>query len=386
MRKLLRRFSLIGFNAASHLFIPFAGAALSLLVVRLCSGNLWGSMAQILLWANLASHCIAFGNREFLLIKFSREPSQMLHHWIDSFSARALILIFFLIILLCLPFSFPLKCAILVFLSARFVYQSYEPVIVYSRNFQARLWVEVAGFIFNVLATVFFNVSLNAEKLMMIYAFSELLKMALVIFLHMEFFPLMQKFQFSFFKFSFPFFLVGLCGLLQSKADLMAVTFYLTEEKIAQYQVITGFLMFIPASAHFILLPFVKNIYRFPDRIILKIAQRLFAAGIFISVFSVFLVKFIVEEGYRFPFDTQMFLLGVLAVLPSFYYGPLVFCHLKKGGQNKVIAINLACTAINFLLSFFFISMFKNGIHGALAAMGISQWALLWMYNKSQVS
>ena len=125
---------------------------------------------------------------------------------------------------------------------------------------------------------------------------------------------------------------------------------------MGKYQVIMTFLLIIQASSNFILLPFVKNIYRLSTTTIMKIGKKLFLAGIAISFVSVTSMDIIVNNLYHIETSFWILTICFLFVLPAFYYLPIIYLLFKFKQPNKVIVLNVVSIFSGFILNIFLIN------------------------------
>ena len=125
-RKLRQRLVLVIANSANILLVPVVNIAVSLLVIRLASAELWGAFVSILIWINLANHIIHWGSKEYLLREFSRRPGSIGEAWQSNLLSRAgLYALFVLAVLL---FPIPPLHKLLVILWGGGVYNWFDPL------------------------------------------------------------------------------------------------------------------------------------------------------------------------------------------------------------------------------------------------------------------
>jgi hypothetical protein len=70
-----RRLALVAASGANSLLLPLLNPLVAFLVVRLASAELWGAFVEPLVIAQFAAHVIGWGNRDYLLRAFSRDPA-----------------------------------------------------------------------------------------------------------------------------------------------------------------------------------------------------------------------------------------------------------------------------------------------------------------------
>jgi hypothetical protein len=146
--KLAKRALTIGWSTINILSGAVFSVLLSVLVIRSCSKELWGSMVEVLLWFGLASHLLNFGNENLLLREFSLMPKDISANWGKSLQARSLLYLMACIVLFFLPIEIGLKLLLLIYLSANFLYRSYDVVIRYKLQFPISVFLETIGFLF----------------------------------------------------------------------------------------------------------------------------------------------------------------------------------------------------------------------------------------------
>jgi O-antigen/teichoic acid export membrane protein len=337
-------------------------------------------MVEIMLWMGLASHLLYWGNKDFLLREFSLEPMHAHKHWEKSMHGRVWLFFVVLVIPLLLPIDFKLKLLLPVLLGARFLYESYDVIILYKKKFITSILFESVGFIVIAGYVLFFRDEATLNRLVAAYTGAEIIKAAgMYIIFHKEF-PLKKiGFHSAYYSAALPFFLLGFTGLIQSKVDLMCVTFFLPKDQIAQYQVYVNFLLLVQASSDFLLAPFVKNLYRLKRTSIMKLSARLLVVGIMTAAIAIPTINVIIQVFYHFTLPTMALLTGGLFVIPIFYYSPITYYLLRLREQRSVLIINIIGAVIAFVLNMVLIPTSKNGISGAMDAIAITQWLLLVM-------
>lgn len=378
--KLLKRLSVVSLNTAYNLCTSAFSAILSLLVIRLCSQELWGSMVEILLWLGIAAHFLYWGNKDFLLREFSMQPMNIHIHWHNNMRARMWFFLVSLVIPFLLPIDIKLKLLLPLFLGARFLYQSYDVIILYKRKFIVSIIFELIAFSIIAAYVCIYNGAISLNRLVAAFTIAEMVKACGMYLLFSKEFPIQNiRFHKEYFAAALPFFLLGFTGLFQSKVDLMCVTFFLPKSQIAQYQVYMGFLLIVQASSSFILAPFTKSIYRLNKDSIMRIALRLFVIGIITAAIAIPAIDFAVKTFYHFSLPKVALLSGGFFVIPIFYYSPVIYYLLKLNGQRSVVTINIIGIVVAFILNMIFIPLSTNGISGATDAIAITQWLLLIM-------
>ncbi len=379
--KLAKRVVTIGWSTTNTLLGAVFSVLLSVEVVRLCSKDLWGTMVELMLWFGLASHILSFGNDNLLLKEFSLMPKNISANWGNSLQSRIWLYILISVILIFLPLEIKLKILLVIYLGANFIYKSYDVLILFKKQFITSVLLETAGFLLTASYILVNNKNIALYNLVSVYALGELCKAATVIFLFKNEIKIpVLNFSITYFSFALPFFLLEFTGLLQSKTDLICVTSLLSKEKIAQYQVYVNFLLIIQSSAGFILAPFIRNIYRMKSTSIHKLAVKFFSFGVMIAFVSIIFVNFFIHFFYGFSIPAFTLIAGALFVVPIFYYCIVIYQLLKINKQRSVVVVNILGVVVSLLLNLFLIPHSKDGISGAIGAIAITQWMLLFVY------
>jgi O-antigen/teichoic acid export membrane protein len=182
----------------------------------------------------------------------------------------------------------------------------------------------------------------------------------------------------GFLRGAWPFFLLGLSGMVQSRVDLYVVNAFLQRGEVATYQVLTTMLIYVQTVSYVILSPFVKNLYRVPHATILKLSGRLFAVGALLLAPALLAVYGVLTGLYHFSLPPLALVAGGLLVLPSFCYLPIVYALYREQRQSEVLQTNIIGIGASLLLSVLLLPQF--GMLGALTAGALAQWIMLAAY------
>src|SRR5215510_5160164 len=170
-------------------------------------------------------------------------------------------------------------------------------------------------------------------------------------------------------------FLLGFSGILQSRMDLYCVNYFLPKGKVGQYQVFANVMTYWQSLAAFILIPFVKNMYRLPEGSILKIETRLFVFGIVMLVPALALTHVILSGLYHFTISFSILLFGGLLVLPVYLYVPIIYVLYRASLQSAVLTISLLGAVVSLSLNLALLP--RVGMIGAVLASTAAQWLML---------
>ncbi|MEO6169006.1 MAG: hypothetical protein ABIO46_01710, partial [Chitinophagales bacterium] len=374
-KKFRQRLLLLSVSAGYNLIPIIFNVVMAALVVRLLNASLWGEMVQVLLWAGIAGNIIAWGNKDYLVRDFSAAPTALGALWQQSFGSRSSIVALLLVLLIFLPLSLPVKGWTALYLVSRFIYMSYDSVIVFKRNFITTILLELLGFILTGAGIYCFHPA-DLQQLLGWFAGAEFLKTLVLVFLYRkEVLPVFFKgFTSNYFVAAFSFFLLYFTSMLASKIDLICVTSLFSKTEVARYQVLMSFLQATQLSIPILLLPYLRIIYRLPVASIRKMAFRLLIVGMMIASAAVFTVSVILEFVYRFHYDPVIFFLGWLIVVPGFYYAPLIYRLFKNNRQQVVVVIScifICCSAGLILL---LLNSMPLSFTAVFVAMALAQW------------
>ena len=425
--RLRRRAWLVVWNAANTLLIPLLNPIVSLAVVRLAGPSLWGDFVGVLIVVQLAAHVVAWGNKEYLLRQFSFSPAQAAHAWQSSLATRLLLFVALFgaaVVIALSGFAAYPFAPVIGWTLGLVVYQSFDVIVLYKKSFVFSAAVELVGLGLVVAAILRLGARIDLDSLVVLFAGATWLKaLAMAIrfrrpFLAVAIRPfayaprspslcsgsgtlrlrsplpsvgdfagqasqgrlqsLSQRFDLRYFEQAFPFFALGLTGLLQSRIDLYVANTFLPRSEVAQYQVFTTFVLLLQSASNFVLAPFVKNIYRAHLRSILGLSSRLLALGVLVVLSGMVAVWAILKAYYDFDLPPGALVLGGMASLPVFFYLPMIYALYKIGAQSAVVKINLIGVGVSFALSVALLP--QVGLAGALGAAAAAQCCMAAAY------
>jgi O-antigen/teichoic acid export membrane protein len=367
------------------MILPLSNFIISFLVIRLKGIELWGEFVYFMIIVSLTDFILSWGQREYLLREFSRNPSGISGDWQKSVINRLPLVILALSFIYFLNFSIENKIIICIWLLSLFLYKSYDILVLYKKQFSFIIKIEIFSLILFVVLLFLSEEFLDLTILLLIYTIISLLKTGIVIYYYYrDIFPWVYiKFEPVFLKISLPFFLPAFFGFIQSKTDLYCLAYFLSEKEVGEYQILITFLFYLQIFASLLITPFIKNIYRLPDSSLQKLMTSLFRTGMIISIPAIFLIRYILSTYYHFEFSLDIYIISYFYVIPFYLYLVKLYQYFKHNKQKTVVYITILATAINLVLNIVLIN--KLGIKGALLASTISQWmilGLLFMINK----
>ncbi len=360
----LKNILLNGINAG---ITPIFSLVISLVVVRTYGPLLWGDFVQILLWLNVGAHLASFGSKEFLLRKFSNEPSQTSELFRSSIKARFPLVIAIALGFVALPyFGLDRSLWMFLWLFFRFIYQSYDVIIIWRKKFEFSILVEASIGLILLLILKYWQGNISSLNLIQCFAIAEIAKALFMITLnYQEYLPSFKiVLDITQLKESSLFFFIGFAGLLHSRVDQLLATHYLSSTNLAFYQILMSMLLLCQSIAHFILQPFVKNLYRLSEESINKIALQLLLIGGLLSPILVVTTGFILNYFYHFEITGQIIISGFIFIVPFFYSLAYIYSLYKMNVEKQVLWVNFAVIILNIVVLPFVFPMY--GINGAI--------------------
>jgi O-antigen/teichoic acid export membrane protein len=378
--KTRRRLSLIAANSAHNLLLPVLNIFISLLVIRFASNTLWGEFVYILILVNFATHILQWGNRDYLLREFSFNPAAMAILWQRALLSRLPLFLLFIPVVAFLHLPFEIKLLLILWILFAFIFKSFDVVVIFKHRFKTALLLDIIVLSFLIICIIIFRNVLSRDLLILFFTLQFFVKMISLSYVFRKdlFGKLLGRIEPAFLMTALPFFMVGFSGMLISRMDLYCVAYFLSDSEVGQYQVFINLLLYLQGIASFIIAPFIKYIYRLPEKTIKKTLYLMAAAGITINIPAIAAVYFVISYYYRFSFSADMFFIAYLFIIPIYFYIIKVQLLFRYHQQKIVVFLCFFYGAVNLILNIFLIPFW--GIEGALVSSTIVQWMLLLSY------
>ncbi|AWI25360.1 hypothetical protein [Flavobacterium pallidum] len=384
MPKHLQRISAIFANATRQIMTSVFGIITPFMVIHYFSKGIWGGFVPILLYTLMAIAVVNWGNKEFLLRKFSREPARINFDYSQNlFTRLPLLLLFSCLGFFCFPLYYGIF--ILLWLTGRYLTHTAEALIMYEKKFKASFWIELSCFM--VFCILFYMVKQTPGlfPLLVIYSFYQFIRGGCFFILFLRVFNRAAlKIDWSYYRDSLPFFLLSLLGLLASKADVYIINHYADRETVANYQVINGLLIFIMSIASYMYAPFTKNIYRNNTEVVGKAKRLLIISGFLIIPIALVAVHYILKIFLHVEYSWFFYLVAFLYIYPAYGYGIEIVTLFKQHQERKVTVYLFTGVLINILLSWILLRS-GFGLIGVLSGSAFSQWLLLLFFRKKRL-
>lgn len=379
--RLRRRGRIVITNSLNNLIIPLFSVLVSWLVIRRESVGLWGAFVEVMIVVQLAAHIMHWGHKEYLLRTFSLNPTTLAPAWQTALLTRLLLFIPYLPILFLFNWSGERVAAAFLWTVLLVLSQSIEVLVLYRRAFGTALLVELSQSLLLLLSIALWSGQLTVDGLLWLFTLTTGVK---TIWLWGYFRGVVLKrgtgvkVEWGYFAAAFTFFLIGLSGTLNSRIDLYSVSYFLDEHEVGQYQILINLLLYLQAASNFILLPFIKTLYRVSQPTTFKVAVRLLGIGVLITPPALLVINLILSQVLDIHLNNAYWLVGALYVLPIYFYVPFVYALYKGNRQKIVVQVSLIGALLNVLLNIWLIPAW--GMLGALLATAIVQWLSLFVY------
>lgn len=378
--KFFKRTTLIVGNAIKQIAAQIINIIVSIIIIKKFDIAFWGQFAAYLVYISFLGIIVSWGNKEFLLRSFSEQPSKISKTFYDVFNARLLL------ILLAVIFSFILYAPITaIFLSlwitSIHISQSLESILNYKRNFLEALLIELLMFSILIIGLFSFEIK-ETNDLIIIYSIYHALRaVAFVILYRKELSSPKLSFDIVFLKLANSFFLLGMAGFLQSRADFIIIGFFESDKNIGTYQIINAYFILIHAIGTFLISPFVKNIYRLSHQAIVRLQGRILFFAPIIVLISMLIFYLLCTFIYHLQVSWYVYLIGIGIIFPPYFYAVKIFEIYKNNQQEFVLKTALVAISINTILSITLLN-FQFGYLGALIAAATAQIFTAIQYYK----
>lgn len=379
MNKLIKRVVPVISNSLRSVLIPSISILFSFIIVNYFSKQLWGQFVEILLFIYIATTFCNWGQREFLLLEFSKMPKNITTIWQQFLVARLPILI--LIFIIAFVFYDTLFFELLLWLSSVFIINSFTPIFIYERDYNKSIFIEMISFFILLLGLFYFKSKINLKLLVQLYAIHNFIKALFYLILykiHLNFSNFSSKF--SLLLSGVTFFLMSFTGFLQTKIDVYIFSIFYDPILIGEYQIISGFLVFAQSITMILILPYLKNIYRLTDQSILKMKKSIAYFGIFLNTIVITLIFIALEQLYQIQLNIYQIIHIFLITYPPYVYSLEILSLFKENKEKKVLTVSFASMSVNLIISLLLLSLgFK--ITGVLVASAIAQMVSLFLYS-----
>lgn len=373
LTKIFNKLTPILGNSLYQLLPGLVNQVLAFFVIKQSGATNWGQLVSLQLVYYIAAHIVSWGNKDYLLLQFSKHPAKINHYLQQSTLTRALVLLLPTLILILVYYPFQTAIYLAGWIVLRFVAQAMEAVITYEKNFSLALHSEAAAFVLLLFGLTFWHNNLSFQEALLLVLLSHVGR---VIWLMPNLISRLKGMSLKQLEpahlwVSVPFLLMGLIALLQLKTDLYVMNELSTKSITGSYQVLMSFVAIFLAFPGFIINPFVKNVYRLQTPQIKTLQFKFIGLGLMISVLTTPVLWFLMYYVYQLNFSAVTYLLITFLICLPFVYAFDIYKLYKANLQNKVLVINVVGISIVFLCCLLLIPLWP--INGALMAQLLAQ-------------
>lgn len=360
-------------NSLYQLLPGLVNQVLAFFVIKQSGATTWGQVVALQLVYYIAAHLVSWGNKDYLLVQFSKHPAKINHYLKQSTLTRALVLLLPTILFVVVYYPFQTAIYLAGWIVLRFIAQAMEAVIIYEKSFSLALRSEAAAFVLLLFGLTFWHHNLSFQDALLLVLLSHFGR---VVWLMQSLLSRLKglslkQFELPHLWVSIPFLLMGLIALLQLKTDLYVMNELSTKSIVGRYQVLMSFVAMFLAIPGFIINPFIKNVYRLQASQLKSLQYKFIGLGLMISVLATPMLWAVMYYVYQLNFSAVTYvLIAVLMCLP-FVYAFDLYKLYKANAQNKVLLVSAFGIAIIFLSCLMFIPHWP--INGALIAQLLAQ-------------
>ncbi len=370
-------------NSLYQLLPGLVNQVLAFFVIKQSGAITWGQVVSLQLVYYIAAHLVSWGNKDYLLLQFSKNPAGINRFIQQSVLTRLFVLLLPVVILVLLYYPINIGLYLAGWIIFRFAAQSLEAIITYQKNFTLALRSEAAAFVVLLIALTLAGKNISFQQVLGLILLAHV---ARVVLLTGEYKNRLKGIKFTRFQITplwsaMPFLFMGLVALLQSKIDLYVMDNLSTKTLTGSYQVLMSFGAMFIAIPGFIINPFVKNIYRMQHAHIRNLHIKFILLGLIISVVAIPVLYIIMQFVYQLDFNIYTYILLFFIIWMPFIYAINIYKLYKQNLQNKVLVINAIAIGCSLFTCLLLIPILQ--INGALIAQLIAQFFLVTVMHLS---
>lgn len=366
----MKRILNIVYNITRGIIVPFFNFfILSYGILKFGKEN-WGEYIGLIIWISLFSFLLNLGNKDYLIRKYTNDTNNVFSHFFNSYISRSAFLITSTILLLFFKLEIALISIATIF--GLHTYNSFESLVIYYQKFRQQLAIELIGFLILLIPLVLLN-EFNLLLILKLYYLSVVAKSILMIIIF-KLWHQKIKLDISFielFKY-WPFFILGLSGMINSKIDLYLVNIFLTNQEISVYQTTTTAFLTLQSMSFFIIAPINKPIYRSNLKTINRIKNIFNKIAIPSVLFGTICIWIVLEKILKLGLSTYLYFISFLTSIPSFYCVVSILSLFKTNNEIKVLYSNIIAAVLNCIISLILLKFI--GLQGAFISACICQW------------
>ncbi len=373
LTKIFNKLTPILGNSLYQLLPGLVNQVLAFFVIKQSGATNWGQVVSLQLVYYIAAHIVSWGNKDYLLLQFSKHPAKINQYLQQSTLTRTLVLLVPTVLLVIFYYPFQTAIYLAGWIVLRFVAQAMEAIVIYEKNFSLALRSESAAFVLLLFGLTFWHHNLSFQEALLLVLLSHVGRVVWLmpsLISRLKGLSLKQV-EPAHLWVSVPFLLTGLIALLQLKTDLYVMNQLSTKSITGSYQVLMSFVAMLLAIPSFIINPFVKNVYRLQANQLKSLQYKFMGLGLMVSVLATPVLWVLMHYVYQLNFSVVTYLLIAALMCLPFGYAFDIYKLYKANLQNKVLVINAVGIAIVFLCCLLLIPLLP--INGALMAQLLAQ-------------
>jgi len=380
--KLISRLKIISLYGLGQSISPLGKLIFSYFIIKYQSIELWGTFTQVAIWIYLILVFLSFGNNDFLLKKFSSNPSNIFQSWFTHLLSRAILLVPCIFILMFSPLFKENIYLYISWLFLLFLGQAYNVLILYFKDFKLNL---IGELLYNgglLIGVHIFNRSIDLNLIIIIILLATSLKVVLYTAYYIKRMTLVKiNFDFSVLLKSLPFFIPAILGTIRFKIDTYFANTFFSVSDLGKYEIFVSLLVFGQTIATFFINPFLKNFFRLKTNIVNKIKKQFLVLGVLYSFLFTAFIYLIITYVYQLDFSLLNYLTAFAFIVPLFVH-ILLINQMYKNNLQKDVSI-FAFIIVLLQITFGLIMQHNYGINEAFLLKAISQIlisTLLWYW------
>lgn len=366
-----------------HQILPPLGQFLiSYFVIRFNSEAAWGQVVDYLIFVNISILLFNWGQNTYLLRTFSQNAQKIEVAWQESLGSRLILLLLVQgIAIYFFSDNYWNLSLLILWLLGTFLVRSFDPLHIYTRKHKGAVSIETLGLAITFFVLIINQNALSISLILGLYALLAIVKSVAYAIFYRDL--VLKNWQWRFSKTfligAFPFFIPAMIGFIQSRVDLYGVAYYLPKETLGAYQVFFKVLSLFVLGNRIIMSPFLKNIYRMPDKALQRMNRLMFLIGIVGTAPLMLLFYYLFPFVYGIHFSVWMYVMGYLTIVPFFGYAIQTHHLIKMKREKQLVWVFLGAAIVNLCCNYYLIP--THGALGAITSTAIVQWLLFTVFG-----
>lgn len=331
--------------------ISFSNAALPTISILIIAAIIfqqfgayaWGTFVSEFLWLSIAAKVVNYGAKEFILSTAGDDSEETAEKINESINAGMIFIPAFFLIFLVLPFGITHVLWLTIWLSIRYIYQSYEPFYTLYQKQGNQLLGELAASIFIISILLIQSESFSVVYLLQLFSTAELIK---TIIANLQFRNTLTigfhvSIKSTYLKNKFLPFAIILSVLLKTRLDQLIATFCLPTESIAAYQILMTLMLFSQSILYSLSLEKISKLYTLTYDYISEVSNKIILRGIIPVTALALAIPIAGYYIYAYQAENSIMIALFLILLSNIYSLSYVYALYKAKEEQSVMQINL---------------------------------------------